>query len=120
MPEQKPWKRPGLSQLLIAERREEVRHTFDPPRPGLTVRDDDGHVRPALVVDASASGMAFLTGQRYERGDWLTLEAPGDGPSEPPRRAPACVKNVEAGWEGLWRVGCLFLHRLELHQLPVP
>lgn len=96
-------------QKLIAEKRAGVR--FAPTSSPNLVKDWDGGVWSAEVLNLSADGIGLLVNRRFDRGDLLSLDLPSKNELGS-QRLTGLVVNVDAHDEGHWRVGCKFARRL--------
>jgi hypothetical protein len=80
------------------------------------VAEPDGRLRPAQVLNISASGIGLLVEQAVETGALLSLElwnATGDAF----QAILACVVHATPQGEGHWALGCNFIRELTVAEL---
>src|SRR5204863_4475501 len=99
-----------------ADSRAWVRHTARGPAEYEVLPGDDGPPRTARLVNLSPAGVGLLVDEKLEAGTALTVSLKRiDGQSE--RHLLACVVYQTRRPDGLWAVGCNFLHELSEKEL---
>ncbi len=105
-----------LAELAGGNRRGCRRFSYQVAEGPHSVRDEQGTVLSACVVDVSHTGIGLVLDRRLEQGSLLHIELPSKNEAGSVKLV-ARVTNVRVQPSQGWYAGCLFLRRLDDFEL---